>query len=326
MSILIIFSCTDDKWKSFPENKFIGENVIDTTQYRTLGEIFSKKKITRPSYEPYSYYHFTSPQSADDKYVFIEKKHSTNKSKNVILKLDKKGNIIDSIVIDKYSSIINNYIMYKDYYISWFIDNDKTEKKFVNKNYFSKSDTLKIKSLVKELKKNKVTFYSTNEFSDEDNLDTCNYIISFKNNELVKFNYLKSIRPEYDLKIDNENPDIFSERFRKINMSNSEELLKVDNFFANSSYRLVRKGTKIHGSDLFSNTGIGYTTPCNTYKGTYFFSLLNLKIKIINQRICQNISLQESKIIPTIYTADFLEFYIIDLPFEQNDYYYLLKK
>lgn len=329
MIILIIFSCTDDKWKSFPENKFVGTKIIDTTQYHTLEEIFNEKKIAKPSYEAYSYYHFDSPIAFDSKYVFIEKKHSTDKNKNIILKLDIEGNIIDSLLINKYSTIINNYILEKDYYISWLVDNDKTKKHLLNKNYFSKSDTMKIKNLLNEFKKNKVTYYSTSEYSNENSLDTCNYIVSFKNNELVKYNYLKSIRPSYDLKIENENPNEFSEIFRDIKMVNSEKILKVDNFFAYSSNRLIHKGTKIYGSDLFSNTGIGHSTGCNTYKGTYFFSLLSLKLKIVNQQICDSQSIQESANKLTIYSADFLKFYLIDLPSKNSDeadYYYVLKK
>jgi hypothetical protein len=71
--IIVIYSCTDDKWKTFPENKIIGNNIIDTTKYHSLEEIFKEKKINRPSFEAYSYYHFTSPLVTDNKYVFIEK-------------------------------------------------------------------------------------------------------------------------------------------------------------------------------------------------------------------------------------------------------------
>lgn len=323
--IIVIYSCTDDKWKTFPENKFIGNNIIDTTKYHSLEEIFKEKKIYRPSFEAYSYYHFTSPLVTDNKYVFIEKKHLTDKDKNVILKLDKKGDIIDSIVINKFSSIINNYILEKDYYISWFIDSDKTKKALPNENYFSKSDTLKIKNLVKELKRNKIKFYSS-EYSDSNNsIDTCNYIITFQNNKLIKYNYTNS----YDLKINNENPDDFSEKYRNIQSLNSEKLFKVDNFFANASERLIRKGNKIHSGDLFSNTGQGHVTPCNTFIGTYFFTLLNLKLKIPNQRICQERILQESANKPSIYSSEFLDFYLIELPLDTDEppyYYYILKK
>jgi hypothetical protein len=327
LTLLIIFSCTEDKWESFPENKFIDSNILDTTQYHNIKQEFNGRKIRSPSFEAYSYYHFYSPMALDNKYVFVEKKHSTDKNKNVIIKLNKKGEIVDSITINKYSEVINNYILERDYYISWLIDNDKTKKTLINKNYFIKSDTLKIKDLVKNFKKNKVAYWSTDEYDNTSSIDTCNYIISFEDNKLFKYNYSRKIRTRTDLKIKNENPDKFSERFKKIEELDSENYIKVDGFFAYTSDRLVSKGTKIQPSDLFSNTGV-QVTPCNAYKGTYFFTILGLKLKIANQRVCEHKSIQESFNKITIYSADFLDFYILDLPFIENEipYYGILKK
>ena len=169
-------------------NKYIGTKKIDTTTYSSLEELFLKgviKKITT-SNDDYidNHAHFSLPLVYDKKYdynrkyVFIEKKYIPDDEKIIIVKYDKEGNALDSIVVDQNTTIINSYIIERDTYNSWLIDSDKRFKKIENIDYFSESDTTKIKSIVKSLNRNHESYFSTSEYTDEAMIDTCNYIIS----------------------------------------------------------------------------------------------------------------------------------------------------
>ena len=327
--ILILVSC-NSKWENIPVNKFLAESIIDTTKYNTYEDLFLNGKIKRitTSDSLENYTHFPTPIVSEDQYIFIEKKYDPNADKNVIIKIDKDGEIVDSIIINKNSAIINDYIIDKKSYCSWFIDNDKTMKNLQNVSLFSKSDTAKIKDLVKTLKKKKVQFYSTAEYSSQTSIDTCNYIISFMSNKLVKYNYLKSIGPKYELQIDGEISSRFSKKFRSINSINSEVLFKVDNFYAFYFDKQIRRGIK--GSDFFSTTGTNFSY-CNSYSGTYFITLQNqsnLKLKLMNRQLCENQSVHEIPKKNDVYTEDFLNFYLIDVHgvYFATPLYYVVKK
>lgn len=327
--IFILVSC-NSKWENTPTNKFLAECIIDTTKYNTYEELFLngkiKRIITTDSHATYT--HFATPIVTEDKFIFIEKKYYQDIGKNVIIKIDKNGETVDSIIINKNSAIINDYIIDKNSYCSWFINNDKNMKNLENVNFFSKSDTTKITALVKTLNKNKVQFFSTSGYSNENSIDTCNYIISFISNKLIKYNYLKSIGPEYDLQIKSIISSKFSTKFRNIKSINSENLFKVDNFYAYSLDKLIRRG--ISGSDFFSNTGTSISY-CNSYDGTYFITLLNqsnLKLKLMNKQICENRSIHEFAKKNDVFTEDFLNFYLIDIHGFYFDVplYYVVKK
>lgn len=291
--LTLLTSCRDNRWSSKAENRFILKHTIDTTQYQTIEELSRNKQITKiiTSDSTDNYCHFYSPLIYNNQYIYIEKKYFPDKEKNVILKLDRNGNIIDSIIINKYSTIINNYIIEKDFYISWFVDNDKKIKKFENINYFSKSDTTKLKGLVKSLKNDGTMFYATSEHSSNENIDTCNFIISFKNNKLQKFNYLKSIKSEYSLGISNNISFDFSKEYEEISMVTTSDLYKIDNFFAKTHETYI-PGNKINFNLHLNGGGMN---PCNHFYGTYFITLplFKIKLKRINQSICDDEKVQE---------------------------------
>lgn len=327
--IFILVSC-NSKWKTTPVNKFLAESIIDTTKYNTYEDLFLngkiKRIITSDSLENYS--HFPTAIVSDNQYVFIEKKYYQDADKNIIIKINKDGETVDSIIINKNSAIINDYIIDKNSYCSWLIDNDKTIKNLQNVSLFAQSDTTKIKQIVKKLKKDKVAFYSTSEYSSQPSIDTCNYIIAFMANKLVKYNYLKSIGPKYDLQIDGEISSGLSKKFRSINSINLEVLYKVDNFYAFYFDKQIRRGIK--GSDFFSNTGTNFSY-CNSFSGTYFITLQNqsnLKLKLMNRQLCENQSVHEIPKRNDIYTEDFLNFYLIDVHgvYFATPLYYVVKK
>ncbi|MGV3696172.1 hypothetical protein [Flavobacterium sp.] len=130
--LVSIIACRDDTWEAVSVNRFLDKNSLDTIPYGTFDELYLKGKLGRiiiPDTAD-SPLHFDEPQVAyNEGYVFIEKKYAPNSKKNVIVKLDPNGTIIDSIIINKSAKIVNDYIIENDSYISWFIDGDKRIKK-----------------------------------------------------------------------------------------------------------------------------------------------------------------------------------------------------
>lgn len=326
IAILFIFSLIscDSKWKTTPVNKFLSEKNIDTTQYKTYEELFSQKKINRIITSNHNEnVHIYKPLVLENKFVFIEKKLNSDDKKLVFLKIDKDGETIDSLVISRYYSIIDDYLVDKNSYCSWFIDNDKKIKPLKNIDYFSKSDSTNIKSLVNKINKNNLKFHSTSEY-DMHRIDTCNYIILFKNGILEKYNFSKTINLEEYLGTKKTiYQDDFSSRFEILNSINTEELFEYDNFYAHSYDEQIREG--IGAGDLFSNTGGTSISYCNSYYGTCFITLQNksnLKLKLMNEQICE--SEEPYKYTEaTVYTESFLNFYLT-----RSDvyHYYIVKK
>lgn len=321
--IFFLISC-QSKWENEPINEFLSEKKIDTTEYKTYEELFLNKKIntiTTSNCNENSFIYNTLV--LENKYIFIEKKYNSNNVKNVLLKIDKDGKTIDSLIIDKYYSIINDYLIDKNSYCSWFIDNDKKFKSLKNIDYLSKSDSTKIKSLINKINKNYLKFYLATEYTVNGRIDTCNYIILFKNDKLEKYNFLKTINPEEQLKTKDTITEGFSSRFKKLNSINTNEFFKYDNFYAFSYDKQIRNG--ISGGDLFSNTGTSRSY-CNSYSGTYFITLQNksnLKLKLMNEQICENEEGYEYSGEANIYTEKFLNFYLI----HSNVYqYHIVKK
>ncbi|WP_312767944.1 hypothetical protein [Epilithonimonas sp.] len=311
----LLISCTDDKWIVNPENRFLIENKIDTIRYKTYEQLLRNgeiKKISTSDSIGDNYVHFRIPLVSEDGFLFIEKKHDKDKNQNVIIKINKNGVILDSILINKNSAIINDYIIEKNVYCSWFLDNDKMYKNLENINYFSKSDTTKIKTLINNLEENNFSIYINSDYSDENKIDTCNYIISFKNNKLIKYNYSKNIKPEYFLKTSSEKSIHIDTKLRTINSIKSENLFTIDNFYANSINRFIR-GNKIK-FNLYINGG-GFP-PCEKYIGTYFISLSNqskLGLKFNNVSLCNNDAINDFAKKHEVYTEDFLNFYLINI-------------
>ena len=147
---LFFISCRESRLEIIPVNKFINNNIIDSSKYITFEKATSLGKIKKiPTPGSSSHYcHFYLPLIQDNKYVFIEETYLPDEGKNIILKFDNTGKVLDSITINRDSKIINDYIIEKEYFSSWFIDNDKKMKKLENVNFF-KSDTTKIQELVK---------------------------------------------------------------------------------------------------------------------------------------------------------------------------------
>jgi len=329
-----LFACTDSKWEKKPADKFLAAKKIDTTQYSTLEELFLKGVIRKITTSDSDYVdnhtHFSLPLVYDrkydynKKYFFIEKKYIPDDEKIIIIKYDEDAIALDSIVVDQNTTIINSYIIEKDTYNSWLIDCDKRFKKIENINYFSESDTSKIKAIVKSLKRNNESYYSTSEYTDEAMIDTCNYIISFKNNKLIKYNYLKKFRPEYELKLGKDNTSRFSSSFSLMSSIKSEDLFQVDNFFAKYHYSFI-PGNK-WDFKLYPNGG--GVPQCDNFMGTVFFSLLTtpqLKIKVNEESICEKRNLNELGEYHNVYTEDFLNFYLIEKGI-RNPVYYVVKK
>ncbi|KIC64065.1 hypothetical protein [Chryseobacterium taiwanense] len=326
--ITLLTSCREDRWSSKTENRFLLGHIIDTTQYKTIEELYLSRKvnkiITSDSINNQGYFHFYSPLIYDNKYVYIEKKYHPNKDKNIILKLDHNGALVDSIIINKYSTIINNFIIEKDSYISWFIDNNKEIKQLENITYFSKSDTTKLKRLIKSLKNNNIAFYSEVKNSSNSNIDTCNFIISFKNNKLQKFNYSKNIHSQSLLEIigDNNISYDFSEKYKELSLATTN-FYNVDNFFANTHKTFI-PGNK-PDFNLYINGG--GMDPCNLFYGTYFITLQSgIKLKNMNQSMCDDKKPQEFSDYRS-YMDKSLNFIMIsDVDPHLNSVLYILKK
>lgn len=323
--ITLFTSCRDDRWSIKVENKFFLENKIDTTQYKTIESLYLNRKVSKiiiaDSTNKYRYFHFDTPLIYDDQYVYIEKQYLPNKNKNIILKLDNNGTVIDSIIINKHSTIINNFIIEKDSYISWFVDNSKEIKKLENINYFSKSDTTKLKTLVKSLKSDSSLFYSEVKYSSNSNIDTCNFIISFKKNKLQKFNY----STEFNTTIDGDISYDFSTEYKEISLAATTQLYKVDNFFAKTHETFI-PGNK-PDFNLYINGG--GMNPCNRFSGTYFITFKSpyvVKLKRTNVSICDEEKVKEFSDYKS-YSDKSLNFIMInDIDNQLYPVIYILKK
>ena len=322
--IFIIISCTDDKWKITPQNKFLGQKTIDTTMYSTYDNLSFQKKITKistsDSLSNETKTSFRLPLVSTDRYVFIAKKCFADYRKQVFLRLNKNGDIQDSIIINKNVIIANDYIIDDDFYYSWFIDNSTAKKNFKNINYRSDADSANVKAIVANLRENKVPFIlSTNDYEN----DVANYIITFTNNSLTRYIYSANISKKY-LDI----PDdrlIQSKKIKNLGSIKSDVLFKVDNFFA-KSYNEFIQGNKIKG---FNPTG-GHSE-CDKYLGTYYITLSNkakLKLKIKDDNLCKGFDISEFSKYQDVYTEDFLNFYLINVNQEEwkNPVYYVLRK
>lgn len=323
----LFFACHDAKWESKPANKFLSSKKIDTTAYHTFeqwaqkGEI--KKISTTENDRLENFYLLRYPMVSNRRFVFIEKDNNIDDRKNIIVKYNDEGEPIDSLIIDNESTIINSYIIKKDSYQTWLIDDDKSVKNLENVNYFSASDTLKIKAIEKSLNKNNVSYYATSDYATDKRIDTCNYIISFEK-KLIKYNFLRKINPEYDLKFKKDNTSEFSKVCKTITSIQSENLFQVDNFFA-KSYNTYIPGNKIEFK-LYPNGG--GAPQCNNFDGTAYFSLQTtskLKLKMDNQSICENRNLKELSEFHTIYTSDYLNFYLIEKD-SWHAVFYVVKK
>lgn len=324
--IFFLISC-ETKREIETLNKYLISNKIDSTDYYTFNELYKTGKINK-----------IKSLNCEDKvlnllafennYIFLEKTSNLDKRKIIYLKIDKNGNTIDSLTLSKDFLILNDYIFDKNSYCSWFVDNDKNFKKLKNIEFLNISDTIKVKAIVENLKKNNIEFHSTSEYNINDKIDTCNYIIAFKKNKLVKYNYPTAIKPE-QLKIENKIHNGFTSKFKTLNIIENENLYKYDNFFAYSYDKLIREG--ISGGDLFSNNGT-QSSSYSYYKGTYFITLKNhskLKLKLMNAEINESrehYQYEEEKYLfnagSTIYSETFLNFYIIP----DNCNYYIIKK
>ena len=213
--IFFLISC-ETKREIETLNKYLIPNKIDSTDYYTFNELYKKgeiDKIKSLNCED----KVSSILAFENNFIFLEKILNLDKRKITYLKIDKNGNTIDSLTFSKDYLIINDYIINKNSYCSWFVNNDKNFKKLKNIDFFNISDTIKVKEIVEKLKKNNIEFHSTSEYDINDKIDTCNYILSFKKNELIKYNYPTAIKPE-QLKIENKIHNGFTSKFKALNI------------------------------------------------------------------------------------------------------------
>ena len=323
--MLFTISCMHSKWETISTNKFLSKNKIDSTDYNTLESLHIKGKLGKiiTSNTSNNFCHFYKPLASYYRNVFVER-YLPNSNKNIIIKFDYNGKAIDSLLINKSAVIINDYIIEKDSYVSWFIDNNKKIKKLENVNYFSESDTTKIKILAKSIKKNNYLFHRNNENSSIPIIDTCNYVIIFDNNKLTKYNYSKNIYSTYDSKIESDNSSMFSNNFKQIDLINAEKILKIDNFYSINHQKFIRG----YDSGGFNING-GGNDPCERFYGTCFITIIsqnNLKFKLNNQDICDNRDISTFSPNYNIYSEEFLNFYMITEIDIEKSVFYIIKK
>lgn len=321
--LIFLYSCRDSKEIEQKVNKFLVNNKIDSINYHTLDELSSNNKINKviltKTPEDLIYNHIERPIILKNRYLIIEK--GIDALRNIIVKYDEMGNPIDSIIVNKNSIIVNDYIIEKKSYLTWLFDGNKTNHHLENKNYFSKADSTKIKELVNNVSLNKIPYYTTEDYDSNPfvKIDTCNYLILFKNDKLIKFNYSKNIRPNYELKLENILPE-FSNEITTISSLKPNKFLKIDNYFATVKNIYIR-GNKIHFSLTSTGTGGLHS---DHYSGTLFFSVnsklkVKMKTNITDDELKQDINDYE------IYTEDFLKYYIIKNIREKNIFYFIKK-
>lgn len=316
---LFFISCSS-KWETEEINEFLSEKKIDTTKYHTYDELNAKGLITRiKTINCNENAYIFNLLVSENECVYIEKRHPSRFDKSIFLKINKNGNIIDSLIIVRGSDIINDFIIYKNSYCSWFIDSNKNFKPIKRVSYFSKTDSIHLKSLVKKINKNNLKFYTRREYGN----DSISSIMLFENNELEMHYYSSNSNISTQLIIKDTITEGFSTRFRELNKINTNILLKYDNFYAFSYDKQTRKG--ISGGSLFSNTSTSMSY-CNSYNGTYFLTLENkskLKLKLMNEQLCESNEAYEYSGEAVVYTENFLNYYLI-----QNDVYnyYIVNK
>jgi hypothetical protein len=126
------------------------------------------------------------------------------------------------------------------------------------------------------------------------------------------------------MKLGKDNTSRFSSSFSLMSSIKSEDLFQVDNFFAKYHYSFI-PGNK-WDFKLYPNGG--GVPQCDNFTGTVFFSLLTtpqLKIKTNKESICENRTLNELAEYHTVYTENFLNFYLIEKGI-RNPVYYVVKK
>ena len=326
--ILAITSCTNDTQKITSLGKFIGNQEIDTTLYNTYDDLAIQKKIikisTSDSLANDIGTSFRLPLVSTDKYVFIAKKCMTDYGKQVFLRLNKDGDIQDSIIVNKNVVIFDDFIIDDDFYYSWFLDNNIAMKKIKSINY-SDVDSLKLKDLIIEINKNKTPFTKGYDFYDK--TGTENYLITFANNNLVKYYYSANLSKKYSnrLLLDYNDDNKAYKKTKDLGSIKSDNLFKVDNFFA-ETYNEFIEGNSIKG---FNPTG--GSSDSDKYVGTYFFTLsnkANLKLKINNEELRKSNNISDFAKYQEVYTEDLLNFYLINVNFQdwKNPVFYVIPK
>lgn len=321
--IFLVISCSS-KWENVPVNEFLSEKKIDTMEYSTYDELFSTRHLHKiKSRNCHENAFMFDILVADMEYVYLEIGDENELDKAIFLKINKHGEIIDSLKINRSSKIINDYIFDNNSYCSWLIDANKDFKPLENIDYFSSTDSTKLKSLIHDINQNNPKFYLKSRYGNFNQLDTCNYFILFKKNKLEKHNFLSTLDLREQLKIPDTITDFFSSRFKELKSIDSNEFFNYDNFYAFSFDKEIRKG--ISGGSLFSNTGTSRSY-CNSYNGTYFITLLNkskLKLKLMNEQICKSNESYKYSGQTIVYNESYLDFYLI-----QSDvyHYYIVKK
>lgn len=323
-TIIIIFSffliSCSSKWETEVINEFLSNKKIDTTEYKTYDELNAKGLITKiKTMNCNENAYIFNLLVSENECVYIEKRHPSGFDKSIFLKINNKGNIVDSLIFKRGSSIINDYIIYKNSYCSWLIDSNKNFKPLKRVSYFSKSDSIYLKSLVKKINTNNLKFYTRTEYGN----DSISSIMLFKDNEIEMHYYSSNSNLSKQLIIKDTISEGFSSKFKELNTIKTNIFLKYDNFYAFSYDKQTRKG--ISGGSLFSNTGTSMSY-CNSYNGTYFLTLQNkskIKLKLMNEQICESNEAYEYSGEAIVYTENFLNFYLI-----QNDVYnyYIVNK
>lgn len=309
---------------------FLNEVKTDTCNYNTLDSLYRLGKVgriipfkTNRSIDENKF----NPLVSIDHFIYLEKEYFPDDDKKVILKLDDYGVLIDSLIINKRSAIVNDHIVEKDIFYSWLLDGNKNEKKLENINYFTKSDSLKLKTFIRSVTNNnsEIRFYEPYGISRR--MDTCNYIFTIEKNKLEKHNFSSKINvTDFDVsKLNARRLPKFSNKFRKINKVSTDSLIKTNNFFVNTISTYI-EGNKLNGSSFHSPTGNSVTIKSGSryYEGTAFYTLNtgdSLKFKKNNETMNVKKNLDSLVNLYETYADEDLNFYFLkELYYTSNIY------
>ncbi|MDQ1098430.1 MULTISPECIES: hypothetical protein [Chryseobacterium] len=251
--------------------KFLYENKIDTSTYRTLEELDKENKIQK-----------ITVGKIHDSFINTE-------AKTVILKLDRQnkdqfyqkldyyGNILDSIEIKKDYELLQHYIIDHDYYITWIYDSDKSKKKVRDLNV-SPEDTISQKKIIAKILKSHLS-YTIKSDNNDNNINKpkdsaaviYSYVYFVENGKIFKMNVGQEENNIYGLEsygYENEINDIF----KKLENMDNISYVKFDNYYA--------KKRIFHPVNcaLFSVNGCG--PDITYYTGTAFLSSEDNSVRI----------------------------------------------
>ncbi|MDR6516067.1 hypothetical protein [Chryseobacterium camelliae] len=248
--------------------KFLYENKIDTTTYKTLEELYKENKIQKITvgeiFDPFI--------NTEAKTVIL--KFDGQNKDQFYQKLDYNGNILDSIEIKKDYELLQHYIINHDYYMTWFYDSDKSKKK-IRDLYISPEDTISQKKIIAKILKSHLSYTVKSDSNATKPKDSAAIIYSYvyfvENGKIFKMNVGQEENNIYGLKYygyENEINDVF----KKLEKMDNISYVKFDNYYA--------KKRIFHPVNcaLFSVNGCG--PDITYYTGTAFLSSEDNSVRI----------------------------------------------